>query len=68
MTCTMGAATDLLNEGLRRALVNGVYWLSQLKPPSKADVGLVGVYRPSEFGFGKFRKGVRPSDLMAASL
>lgn len=62
LTCTMGAATDLLNEGLRRVVVNGAYWLTGLGVPEKADVGLVGDYRPSAFGFGTFRKGLRPED------
>jgi hypothetical protein len=65
LTCTMGAATDLLNEGLRRLIVNGAYWLSGLTVPEKADVTLVGEYRPSNFGFGGFKKGVKPSDLAA---
>ncbi|MCW5942090.1 MAG: hypothetical protein KIS66_07645 [Fimbriimonadaceae bacterium] len=63
LTCTMGAATDLRNEGLRRLLVNGAYWLLGLDVPDRADVNLVGDYRPSPFGFDRFRKGVRPSDL-----
>lgn len=65
LTCTMGAATDLLNEGLRRLLVNGAYWAVGLesKIPRRANVDLVGTYTPSNFGFGGFRKGVRPSDL-----
>jgi len=35
---TMGAASDLLNEGLRRLLVNAVYWGVGLDVPAKADV------------------------------
>lgn len=65
ITCTMGAATDLLSGGLRRIIVNGAYWTLGLKVPIKADVSLVGDYRPSAFGFGGYRKGVRPSDLAA---
>lgn len=65
VTCTMGAATDLLNEGLRRIVVNGAYWATGLekKIPKRADVDFVGPYRPSAFGFGGFRRGVKPSDL-----
>lgn len=65
LTCTMGAATDLADESLRRLLVNGVYWLVGLeaKIPTKADVTFVGKYEPSEFGFGGFRKGVKPSEI-----
>jgi hypothetical protein len=63
LTCTMGAATDLLNEDLRRLLVNGVYWGLGRKIPARANVDLVGAYHPSTFGFGGFRKGVKPADL-----
>ncbi|HRI42815.1 MAG TPA: ThuA domain-containing protein [Fimbriimonadaceae bacterium] len=68
VTCTMGAATDLLDENLRRLLVNSAYWLVGLegKIPAKADVSLVGKYEPSPFGFGGFRKGITPGSLMAA--
>ena len=67
MTCTMGAATDLQKEGLRRMLVNGAYWMVGLPVPDHADVSLVGVYEPSNFGFGGFRKGVKPSDHQGAT-
>lgn len=63
VTTTMGAATDLLDEGLRRLLVNSVYWQLGLPVPAKADVDLVGDYRPSPFGFGKHKRGVKPADL-----
>jgi hypothetical protein len=63
MTCTMGAATDLLNQGLRRLIVNGVYWAVGKKVPRHANVDLVGVYDPSNFGFDGFKKGVKPGDL-----
>lgn len=61
-TTTMGAATDLLDEGFRRLLVNAAYWGSGLPVPARADVGLIGAYDPSPFGFGGWRKGLRPSD------
>jgi len=62
---TMGAAVDLENEGLRRLLVNACYWAVGLENriPSKADVEYVGQYKPLWFGFGKYKKGVKPSDL-----
>jgi hypothetical protein len=63
LTTTMGSAQDLLNEGFRRLLVNGVYWLTDLPVPQKADVRIVGDYRPSPFGFGRFKRGVKPSDV-----
>lgn len=64
-TTTMGAATDLLDENLRRLLVNAAYWATGMekKIPAKANVEFVGDYQPSPFGFGKFKKGVKPADL-----
>lgn len=63
LTTTMGAATDLLDENLRRLLVNGVFFQLGLKVPARADVRLVGPYHPSAFGFDGFTKGVKPPDL-----
>jgi glucose/arabinose dehydrogenase/azurin len=60
---TMGAATDLLNEGLRRLLVNAVYWGVGLQVQSKADVALVGDYQPTMYGFDGYVKGLKPADL-----
>jgi hypothetical protein len=61
---TMGAATDFENEGLRRLIVNGVYWGAGLDVAAKADVTLVGDYKPSMYGFGGHVKGVKPADLV----
>ena len=60
---TMGAATDLLDEDMRRLLVNGVYWGLAMEVPSKADAQVIGNYEPTDYGFGTFRKGVKPADL-----
>ena len=62
---TIGAATDCASEGLRRALVNACYWGMGLEEriPAESRVDIVGEYAPSAFGFGRFRGGVRPSDL-----
>ncbi len=57
---TMGAATDLQNEGLRRLLVNSVYWGLGMDVPAKADVDLVGTFQPTMYGFNGFIKGVKP--------
>lgn len=64
-TTTMGASQDLESEGLRRLLVNAAYWTVGLedKIASKANVDLVGEYRPRPFRFGGHKKGVKPSDL-----
>ncbi len=62
---TMGSSTDLSSEGMRRLLVNAAYWAVGLeeKIPAKANVDIVGEFKPLPFGFGKFKKGVKPSDL-----
>jgi len=62
---TAGAAVDLQCEDFRRLLVNACYWSMGLedKIPAKADVDYVGAYKPSFFGFGGGKKGVKPSDL-----
>jgi len=60
---TLGAATDLLDESLRRLLVNGVYWGLEMKIPPRADVRLVGDYQPTDYSFDGFRQGVKPSEL-----
>jgi hypothetical protein len=62
LATTMGAATDLENEGLRRLVVNGVYWGLGLDVPARADVTYVDEYRPSFYGFDGFRKGLHVSD------
>lgn len=63
-TTTLGAAEDFLNESFRRLLVNAVYWAlgqeSKIRP--KLNVSLVGDYKPSHFGFGKYIKGRTPRD------
>jgi hypothetical protein len=64
LTTTMGAATDLTNEGLRRLLVNAAYQFTGLEVPAKADVELVGKYEPSFYGFDGHKKGVKPADLL----
>lgn len=62
---TMGAADDLLNEGLRRLFVNATYWAVGLekKIPREADVAFVGDYHPHSFLSETFTPGLKPSDL-----
>ena len=64
LTTTMGSATDLQNESLRRLLVNGVYWAVGLekKIPKKAKVDYVGEFQPTMYGFNGGKKGVKPAD------
>ena len=61
----MGAGPDLVSEGLRRLVVNAVYWTLGMEDriAAKADVDLVGEYKPTEFNFNGFKPGVRPEDL-----
>jgi len=59
---TMGSATDFTNGALRRLIVNAAYDLLEMKVPEKADVAIVGDYKPSAFGFGGYRKGMKPED------
>jgi len=63
-TTTMGAATDLMSEGMRRLLVNACYWCVGLEDrlPAKANVECVGFYQPLPMGFDTFTKGVKPSE------
>ncbi|MBI3876755.1 MAG: hypothetical protein HY300_12530 [Verrucomicrobia bacterium] len=60
---TMGSATDLQNEGLRRIVVNAVYWGLGLAVPAKANVDYTGEFKPTMYGFKGYKKGVKPADL-----
>ena len=61
-TTTMGAATDLESPGVRRMLVNAVYWTLGMEDriSAETDVRLVGDYKPRPFGFNGAAKGVKP--------
>ncbi|MGV3483867.1 MAG: ThuA domain-containing protein [Planctomycetaceae bacterium] len=63
-TTTMGAATDLENEALRRLILNAALWCvgREAKITAMLDVSLVGDYKPTPFGFGSFVKGKKPAD------
>ena len=58
----MGAASDFPSEGLRRFVVNGVYWGLGMEVPEKANVEFVDPFNPTMYGFGSFRKGLKASD------
>jgi hypothetical protein len=60
---TIGAAIDLQSADLRRMLVNACYWCLRLENTitAKSKVDTVGKYEPSFFGFGAFKKGVKPA-------
>ena len=61
---TMGSSQDLESEGLRRLLVNTVYWLAgrEARIPKPVNVDLVGSYETLPMGFGKHKKGMKPKD------
>lgn len=48
---TIGASVDLLEEGTRRLLVNGMFWSLDMDVPEKANVSFVGTYNPTRFAF-----------------
>jgi type 1 glutamine amidotransferase len=67
-TTTMGASQDFVEPGLRRLVVNAVYWClgmeREIDPDSNVEI--VGDYRPTSFGFqrGEYwhQLGRRPAD------
>lgn len=61
---TMGASVDLESEGLRRLLINGCYWCMGMENriPEKSDVDYVGTFKPTFYGFGNYKKELKPSD------
>ncbi|MGK0220541.1 MAG: cyanophycinase [Planctomycetota bacterium] len=62
---TLGASQDFSSPGLRRVVVNACYWGLGMEEliPEQSVVDFVTPYEPTPFGYGKFRKGVRPHDL-----
>lgn len=64
-TTTMGSATDLASEGMRRLLVNACYWATGLENaiPATSVVDIVGMFEPTPFGFGGEKKGLKPTNL-----
>ena len=59
---TMGSAEDFQNEGVRRLVVNAVYWGIGMEESIKANnsVDIVGEYRPLKAGFNYEKLGVKP--------
>jgi hypothetical protein len=68
-TSTIGASNDLVSEGTRRLLVNGVYWcvgLEEQIPAAGCNVDLVGKFEPTGYA-GKrgdywADRNLKPSD------
>ncbi len=48
---TIGSSTDLLAEGTRRMMVNAVFWCLDMEVPEKANVNLIGTYKPTQYAF-----------------
>ena len=65
-TSTMGASEDLQWEGTRRLIINACYWCLSMedKIAEKSKVDVVGDFKPMHFGFGTFKKGVKPEDYL----
>lgn len=63
-TTTMGHSYDFKSEGVRRMMVNGVYWALGMEDeiPERANVDYVGAYDPTYIGFGTHKVGVMPAD------
>lgn len=62
---TQGASEDIVNDGFRRCIINGVFWCMGLEKEIKPEmeIGFVGPYNPVTFSFGGERKGVKPADI-----
>lgn len=64
---TMGSAHDLQSAGLRRLIINAVYWglgmESEITP--NRSVNIVGTYQPHESGFNYQELGIVPKPVSA---
>ncbi len=60
---TMGSAQDFENAGLRRVVINALYWALGREAEIRADFDVEPVepYKGTPFGFGKHVRGIRPS-------
>ena len=64
---TMGSGTDLESAGLRRLIINAVYWGMEMESAITAtrSVDIVGTYQPLESGFNYEELGVKPKPVAA---
>lgn len=63
-TSLYGASEDILNDGYRRMVINGIYWTVGLEDKIKDDskIDFVGPYKPNTFSGGnKEAKGIKPA-------
>jgi len=65
LACTHGASVDIVDEGLRRLLVNACFWAlheeERIKP--NLNIDFVGTFKPTQFASWAWNPGLRPSDL-----
>jgi hypothetical protein len=64
LTITMGSSQDLADENLRRLVINGTFWGTDLEVPAKADTSIQGEYKPTHYKFKAHRKGALPADFI----
>jgi hypothetical protein len=65
LTCTHGASEDILDEGLRRLLVNACFWAlrEEHRITPHLNIDFVGPFKPTEYASWAWNPGLRPSDL-----
>jgi len=68
-TTTMGSSNDFLSEGVRRLIVQGIFWACGLEksiPLQGLRVDIVPPYHPTDFGFRSdedwVNKNIKPGD------
>ena len=61
---TMGAASDLDDTNLRRLVTNACFWSLGMDVPKEAKVDIPNSYKPTFYGFGTFKKGLKPADFV----
>ena len=59
---TLGAATDLANESLRRLVINAVLQFFDIEVPARADVTPIDPFAPAPYAFKGYRRGLTPAD------
>jgi hypothetical protein len=61
----MACSQDFSNEPLRRLMVNACYWCLGMESaiPAKANVDLIGDYKPTAFKNPGHKTGLKPEDL-----
>lgn len=64
LTTTMGAASELVDENLRRLIVNGVYWGCGMNVPDKASVAVPENFKPSPYSFNAFKQNMKAADFL----